>query len=73
MDELEVFSAALEEYGLPAEEILTGIQDAEVKQKLIDSTSAAVERGAFGSPTFFLGDEIYFGKEKLRDIEEAAS
>ena len=73
MDELEIFSAALEEYGLPAEEILAGIQDAEVKQKLIDSTSAAVERGAFGSPTFFLGDEIYFGKEKLRDIEEAAS
>lgn len=73
MDELEVFSAALEEYGLPAAEILAGIQDPEVKQRLIDATDAAVERGAFGAPTFFLGDEIYFGKEKLRDIEEAVS
>jgi len=73
MDELEVLSAALEEYDLPAGDILAGIQDPEVKQKLIDSTNAAVARGAFGSPTFFLGDEIYFGKEKLRDIEEAVS
>ena len=73
MDELEVFSAALTEHDLPAEQILTGIQDPEVKQRLIDSTNAAVERGAFGSPTFFVGDEIYFGKEKLRDIEEAVS
>ena len=73
MDELDVFSAALEEYGLPAADILAGIQDPGVKQRLIDATNAAVERGAFGSPTFFLGDEIYFGKEKLRDIEEAVS
>lgn len=71
MDELEVFSSALTEHGLPAEEILTAIQTPEVKQQLIQATEAAVERGAFGSPTFFLGDEIYFGKETLRDIEEA--
>jgi 2-hydroxychromene-2-carboxylate isomerase len=31
----------------------------------------SVERGAFGSPTFFVGDEIYFGKDRLRDVEEA--
>ena len=73
MDELEIFSAALEEYGLPAADILAAIQDPEVKQGLMDATNAAVERGAFGSPTFFLGDEIYFGKEKLRDIEEAVA
>ena len=70
MDELDVFSAALAEHDLPVEEILAGIQDPKVKQKLLDATNAAVERGAFGSPTFFVGDEIYFGKEKLRDIEE---
>ncbi len=73
MDELEVFSAALEEYDLPAADVMAGTQDPQVKQRLIDSTNAAVERGAFGSPTFFLGEEIYFGKEKLRDIEEAVA
>jgi 2-hydroxychromene-2-carboxylate isomerase len=49
MDELEVFSAALEEYDLPAGEVLAGIQDPEVKQKLIDSTNAALARGAVSS------------------------
>ncbi len=70
MDEPEVFAAALDEFELPRDEILAGIQQPEVKQQLIDSTSAAVERGAFGSPTFFVGDEIFFGKDTLRDIEE---
>ncbi len=73
MDELAVFSAALEEYDLPAADILAGIAEPEVKQRLIDTTNAAVERGAFGAPTFLLGDEIYFGKETLRDLEEAAA
>lgn len=73
MDELEVFSSSLEEYDLPAEDILAGIREPDVKQRLIDATNTAVDRGAFGSPTFFLGDEIYFGKEKLREIEEAVS
>ncbi len=73
MDDPEVFAAALTEYNLPAEAILTAIQDGAVKQQLIDNTSAVVERGAFGSPTFYVGDEIYFGKEKLRDIEEEYS
>ncbi len=70
MDEIEVFAAALDEFSLPKDDILAGIQMPEVKQQLIDSTNAAVERGAFGSPTFFVGDEIYFGKDTLRDVEE---
>jgi len=70
MDEVEVFAIALEEYGLPKEEIVQGINDPSVKQRLLENTNDAVERGAFGSPTFFLGEEIFFGKETLRDIEE---
>ncbi len=70
MDELDVFAAALDEFDLPRDDILTGIQDPAVKQRLIDSTNAAVERGAFGSPTFFVGDEMFFGKDTLRDVEE---
>jgi len=72
MDELDVFTQALHEFELPAQDIRAGIQDARIKQARIESTETAVQRGAFGSPTFFVGDEIYFGKEKLRDIEELA-
>ena len=46
---------------------------AEVKAKLIENTQAAVERGAFGSPTFFVGKEMFFGKEQLREVEELVS
>ena len=70
MDDPEVVAAALTEAGLPTQEIIAGMQDPEVKQALIDNTEASVERGTFGSPTFFLDDEIYFGKDKLRDVEE---
>ncbi len=44
-----------------------------MKAKLIENTQAAVERGAFGSPTFFIGQEMFFGKEQLREVEELIS
>ena len=37
---------------------------------VIENTQSAVERGAFGSPTFFVGREMFFGKEQLREVEE---
>ena len=46
------------------------VQDAEVKARLLDNTERSVERGTFGSPTFFVGDEIFFGKDRLRDVED---
>lgn len=70
MDELDVIRAALEESGLPADDILAGTQDPAVKQHLIDNTENAVARGVFGSPSFFVGDELFFGKDRLRDVEE---
>lgn len=70
MDDIEVVAEALAESGLPVEAILGGIQEPEVKQELISNTESAVVRGVFGSPSFFVGDELYFGKEKLRDVEE---
>ena len=42
-----------------------------MKDELLENTQRSVERGTFGSPTFFVGDEIYFGKDRLRDVEEA--
>lgn len=62
---------AFDEAGLPTREILELIQDAGVKQELVESTGRAVERGAFGIPTFFVGSEIFFGKDRLSQVEEA--
>ena len=70
MDDASVMAAALDESGLPAERIMAGIQQPDVKAALIANTEGAVERGVFGSPSFFVGDELFFGKDKLRDVEE---
>jgi 2-hydroxychromene-2-carboxylate isomerase len=70
MDEPDVIRAALEESGLPADVVLEGIQDPEVKQQLIRNTEDSVARGVFGSPSFFVGDELFFGKDRLREVEE---
>ena len=53
--------------------LLDRIQDPAVKARLVADTDASVARGCFGSPTFFVGDEIYFGKDRLRDVEDAIS
>jgi 2-hydroxychromene-2-carboxylate isomerase len=71
MDDVDVTGAALTESGLDAEAIMARTEDAAVKQKLIAHTEASVARGTFGSPAFFLGEEMWFGKDRLRDVEEA--
>jgi 2-hydroxychromene-2-carboxylate isomerase len=73
MDDPEVATKAFAASGLDAAKLLARSQDADVKAKLIANTQAAVERGAFGSPTFFVGNEIFFGKEQLREVEEMVS
>lgn len=70
MADAEVIQAALTHAGLLADEIIAGASEPEIKQQLIDNTNTSVERGNFGSPTFFVGDEMFFGKDKLRDVEE---
>jgi 2-hydroxychromene-2-carboxylate isomerase len=71
MDDPAVFSAALAAGGLDAQRILELTQDPTVKSELIANTEASVQRGTFGIPTFFVGDEIYFGKDRLGEVEEA--
>ena len=70
MDDAEVIAAALAESDLPAADILAGIQDPDVKAELIANTEGSVARGVFGSPSFLVGDELYFGKDRLREVEE---
>ena len=46
------------------------IETREIKDELLLNTERSVERGTFGSPTFYVGNEIFFGKDRLRDVEE---
>lgn len=70
MDDPDVIATALSQAGLDADRLVALTQEDEIKAALISNTQQAFESGAFGSPTFFLGDDIYFGKERLRDIED---
>jgi 2-hydroxychromene-2-carboxylate isomerase len=71
MDDPAVIGAALQESGFDAAQLMALAQDQSVKDELAANTARSVERGAFGAPTFFVDDEIYFGKNTLRDVEEA--
>lgn len=71
MDDSDVILAALDAAGLDGPRLLERAQTPEVKAKLIANTERAVARGVFGAPSFFVGDEMWFGKDKLRDVEEA--
>ena len=71
MDDEAVFRTALISSGIPADKILEDISRPEIKNRLLQLTSQSVEKGTFGSPTFFLGEEIFFGKDKLIDLEDA--
>ncbi|MEN8721306.1 MAG: 2-hydroxychromene-2-carboxylate isomerase [Alphaproteobacteria bacterium] len=70
MDDAEIFAQALTDGGLDGAAILAATQDQAIKDELKSSTEAAVARGVFGIPTFFVGDEMFFGKDKLRDVED---
>lgn len=69
MADMAVVSEVLTAADLPAEDILSAAQVPEVKGLLVDATMSAVARGVFGSPTMFLNDELFFGKDALSDLE----
>jgi 2-hydroxychromene-2-carboxylate isomerase len=71
LDDPAVLGAALAEAGMPAERLFELAQTPGVKEQLMANTQSAYEKGAFGIPSFRVGDELYFGKDKLRDVEEA--
>ena len=56
--------------GFDADSLLARAAEPEVKDRLLKNTQELVARGAFGAPTFFVGNEIFFGKDRLRDVEE---
>lgn len=68
--DVDAVREVLEEGGFDAERLLGATQNPDIKQKLVDNTERAVERGAFGIPTFFVGKEMWFGKERLGQLED---
>ena len=71
LDDPGVLRATLVESGLDADRLLALTAAQDVKDELLANTQRSVERGTFGSPTFFVGGEMFFGKDRLRDVEEA--
>tara|TARA_B100000767_G_scaffold257793_1_gene265947 strand:+ start:231 stop:836 length:606 start_codon:yes stop_codon:yes gene_type:complete len=68
--DLDVLQSVLVDNNLDAEAIIKIVISQECKDKLIANTSDAVNRGAFGVPTFFIDDQIFFGKDHLYQLEE---
>jgi len=69
----DALGKVLQDGGWDAKALFEATQDPAIKQALIDNTENAVERGAFGIPTMFVDGEMYFGKERLGQIEEQLS
>ena len=73
MGELDILKTTLDDANLPTEELLERAQTEMVKTALKDATAAAVERGVFGCPTLFVGDEMFFGQDRMEFVAEALS
>ena len=71
LDDPEVLARAIDAASLDSVSLIALSQTDAIKQKLADNTAAAVERGVFGIPTFFVGKEMFFGKDRLGQVEEA--
>ena len=71
MDDPEIIKTALDQSGFDGAHMLARTQEPAVKAKLVQNTENSVARGAFGSPTFFIGDEMFFGKDRLGEVEAA--
>ena len=67
----DVVRLVLDEAGLDGTAILAKADDSEVKAELAANTEKAAARGAFGVPTFFVGSDMFWGKERLGQVEDA--
>ncbi len=71
MNDLEVVGGVLAKAGFEPKQMLGLIEDQSVKDELRANTEEAVSRGAFGAPTFFVGERMFFGQDRLDFVEEA--
>ena len=70
ISDMDVLQSVLKENGFDVESIIEIVTSQSCKDKLISNTDAAVQKGAFGVPTFFLDDQIFFGKDHLYQLEQ---
>lgn len=70
MDDAATVASVLAEGGLDTARLLQAAQEPEVKARLMANTQAAHDRGVFGAPTFFVGEQMFFGKDRLREVED---
>ena len=70
LEEHSQVAKVLRKAGYQADEFLAETQTDRVKQALINNTEQAVARGAFGVPTFYVGEQMFFGKDRLPQVEE---
>ncbi|HEX8442795.1 MAG TPA: 2-hydroxychromene-2-carboxylate isomerase [Allosphingosinicella sp.] len=70
LDDPAVVMQVLAEAGLPSERLVARAQEQDIKDGLTAGTQEAYVHGAFGIPSFLVGDELFFGKDRLRDVEE---
>jgi 2-hydroxychromene-2-carboxylate isomerase len=70
MGDPEQVAETLRDAGLDEHALLAATQDPDIKAELQASTEEAVQRGAFGAPTLFIGDEMFFGQDRLDFVEE---
>ena len=68
-----VVAAVLTEHGFSPEAVLTLANDEAVKTALKDNTEQAVQRGVFGAPSLFVGNQLFFGQDRLDFVREALS
>lgn len=73
MDDPEIIATFLSANGFDGSTILARTQEDAIKARLVANTEAAVARGVFGIPTFFVGSEMFFGKDRLDQVLEAVS
>ena len=71
MNDLAVVGAVLHEAGFDGAAMLALASLQEVKDLLKAQTQAAVDRGIFGAPTFFVGDEMFWGQDRLEFVRDA--
>jgi 2-hydroxychromene-2-carboxylate isomerase len=70
MSDPDIFVSAMDAAGLEGSTLLTEAQNPSIKARLLENSNAAVSRGVFGIPSYFVGDEMWFGKDRIRDLME---
>jgi 2-hydroxychromene-2-carboxylate isomerase len=73
LNEEDVVSSALTRANFDALELLTLANEPSTKDRLKEVTIEAIERGVFGAPTFFVGDEMFWGQDRIEQVKNALS